>query len=181
MARESKQALSYAAIAVALAGARDREERRYDLLGDAMRSAVDRLVDLASYRYLGVDPFSLEPLFSDSSGARRSFDALPTRARHLVAFAALSVRVLWAAYPEHDPRESEGLVAIDDIELYQDSQALTRLGLALREALPAVQWVVTTSSPVLAASAEAGEVIALRRLGESDSVAVFAGDEALIH
>jgi hypothetical protein len=181
LARESKQALSYAAIAVALSGARDREERRYDLLGEAMRSAVDRLVDLAGFRYLGVDPLSLEPLFSDGGGQRRSFDALPTRARHLVAFGALAVRVLWAAYPEHDPRECEGIIAIDDVELYHDNQALVRLGPALKEALPAAQWIVTTSSPVLAASVDAGEVVALRRLGESESVAVFAGDEAMVH
>lgn len=181
LARDTKQSLAYAAIAVALAGARDREERRYDLLGDAMRSAVDRLVDLAGYRYLGLDPFSLEPLFADASGQRRAFDVLPTRARHLAAFAALSVRALWAAHPEHDPRDAEGVVAIDDVELYQDSQALARIGSALREALPRVQWILTTSSPVLAASVEASEVVALRRLSEGDAVAVFAGDEALIH
>jgi len=181
LARETKQALAYAAIAVALAGARDREERRYDLFGDAMRAAVDRLAELAGFRYLGVDPHSLEPLFAEGSGPRRPFDALPTRARHLVAFAALSVRVLWAAYPEQDPRDSEGLIAIDDVELYQDNHALGRLGAALREALPAAQWILTTASPVLAASAEAGEVIALRRVSQGDTVAVFAGDEALIH
>lgn len=181
LGRESKQALAYASIAVALAGARDREERRYDLLGEAMQSAVDRLVGLVGFRYLGVDPFSLEPLFSDVRGQRRGFDALPTRARHLTAFAALAVRALWAAHPELDPREVEGVVAIDDVELYQDNQTLARLGSALREALPHVQWVITTSSAALAASVEASEVIALRRLGESDAIAVFAGDDAVIH
>ncbi|MFT3723985.1 MAG: hypothetical protein QM773_10390 [Hyphomonadaceae bacterium] len=181
LARETKQALAYAAIAVALAGVRDREERRYDLLAEAMRGAVDRLADLAGYRYLGLEPHSLEPVFAESSGQRRSFDALPTRARHLVAFAALSVRVLWAAYPEQDPRDSEGVIAIDDIELYQDNAALARVGSALREALPAAQWILTTSSPVLAASAAASEVLALRRLSQGDAVAVFAGDDAVIH
>lgn len=181
LGRESKQALAYASIAVALAGARDREERRYDLLGEAMRSAVDRLLRLAGFRYLGIDPFSLEPLFADERGERRGFDALPTRARHLAAFGALPVRALWAAHPERDPREVEGVVAIDDVELYQDNQTLAGLGAALREAVPSVQWIVTTASPALAASVEASEVIALRRLTENDAIAVFAGEDAVIH
>ncbi|MFZ5894547.1 MAG: hypothetical protein ACOY0T_26020 [Myxococcota bacterium] len=181
LARECKQALAYASISSALAGVRDREERRYDLLADGMRSAVTRLVELAGFRYLGIDPHSLEPVFAEGSGQRRSFDALPTRARHLAAFAALSVRALWAAYPDQDPRDSEGVVAIDDVELYQDNHALGRLAAALRDALPGTQWIVTTSSPVLAASVEAGEVVALRRVAEGEAISVFAGDEALIH
>jgi hypothetical protein len=98
-----------------------------------------------------------------------------------VAFAALAVRVLWAAYPDQDPRDCEGVIAIDDVELYQDNHSLGRLPAALREALPAAQWILTTASSVLAASAEAGEVIALRRISQGDAIAVFAGDEALIH
>jgi hypothetical protein len=181
LARETKQALAYAAIAPALAGPEQGDERRFDLLGEAMRSAVDRLADLAGFRYLGLDPLSFEPLFAEPRQRRLPFDALPTRARHLVAFAALSVRVLWAAYPDQDPRESEGVVAIDDVELYQDSAVLSRLAGALREALPAAQWILTTASPVLASSSQVSDVVAFRRLREGEAVAVFAGEHALTH
>jgi hypothetical protein len=181
LARETKQALAYAAIAPALAGPPKADEPRFDLLGEAMRSAVDRLVDLAGFRYLGIDPLSFEPLFAEQRERRLPFDALPTRARHLVAFAALSVRLLWAAYPEQDPRESEGVIAIDDVELYQDNAVLSRLAGALREALPAAQWILTTASPVLASSSKVSDVVAFRRLREGDAVAVFAGEQALTH
>jgi hypothetical protein len=181
LGRETKQALAYSAIATALAGEKECEGRRFDLLGRAMRSAVDRLTDLAGFRYLGIDPLSFEPLFTEQRERRVSFDALPTRVRHLVAFAALGVRVLWAAYPDQDPRESEGVIMIDDVELYQDAPVLARLAGALREALPAAQWIVTTASAVLASSSAASEVVALRRLHEGDAVAVFAGEEARTH
>lgn len=181
LARETKQALAYAAISEALSGANARDERRFDLLGAAMRAAVDRLSDLVGLRYRGVDPHSLEPVFTENGTRQIPFDALPTRARHLVAFGALSVRVLWAAYPDQDPRESEGVVAIDDVDLYQDAAVLAKLAPALREALPQAQWLLTTASPQLAASVAEGEVIALRRLGDSEGVGVFSGQGALTH
>jgi hypothetical protein len=181
LARETKQSLAYAAIAAVLAGAEERDGRRFDLLAEAMRAAVDRLGELGGFRYLGIDPLSFEPIFAAASGRRLAFDALPTRVRHLLAFAALPVRLLWAAYPDQDPRESEGVIAIDDVELYQDDAALARLGAAVREVLPRAQWLLTTASPVLAASAAVSEVIALRRLDEGDRVAAFAGQQGVTH
>lgn len=181
LSRDTKQALAYAAIAEALSSPRSRQHRRFDLLGAAMQAAVDRLVDLAGFRYRGIDAGSLEPLFEAPHGKAVSFDALPTRARHLAAFAALSVRVLWAAYPDQDPRDAEGVLAIDDIELHQDEATLGRLAGALREAFPAAQWLITTASPVVASSAAVSEVLTLRRLDDSDAVAVFSGAEARTH
>jgi hypothetical protein len=173
--------LAYSAIAQALPSPDERSLRRFDLLGEAMRSAVDRLAGLSGFRYLGIDPLTFEPEFAEQRHRRLPFDALPTRVRHLIAFVALPVRVLWAAYPDQDPRESEGVIAIDDVELYQDAATLSRLAAALTEALPAAQWILTTASPVLAASSTARDVVALRRLREGDAVAVFAGEQALTH
>jgi len=186
LARETKQALAYAAISSALALPKPRGERCFDLLGAAMHSAVDTLLQPVGCSYRGIDPFSFEPMFSVQGSERElPFDALPTRARHLAAFAALSVRTLWAAYPDHDPRESEGVIAIDEVDLHQDSQVQQQLLRAFREALPGVQWVFTTSSPVLASSADARTVLALRPLpvggGATEAVRVFAGDQARTH
>jgi hypothetical protein len=200
LARETKQALAYAAIAAALAPAipaAKNLEKRFDLLGQAMHSAVDALLELVGVRYRGLDPLSFEPLFA-SQGRELPFDALPTQMRHLAAFAALSVRTLWAAYPDRDPRESEGVIAIDDVDLHQDAQVQQRLVSALRAALPEAQWILTTASPTMAGSADARSVLALRRLapageaqGEGEVVSeggqstprirVFAGDHARTH
>jgi hypothetical protein len=182
LARESKQALAYAAIASALSAPGELGERRFDLLGSAMQSAVNTLVGLCGFSYRGVDPLSLEPIFaSQGQGRALSFDALPTRARHLVAFAALGVRTLWAAYPDQDPREAEGVIAIDEVDLHQDAQVEQKLLPALRAALPEAQWILTTTSPVLAGVADARSVLALRHLPEGDGVRVFAGEQARTH
>jgi len=101
LARETKQALAYAAITAALA--RDRSKGSFLRLGDAMAKIVDSVIELAGYTYSGIDPASFEPTFKGEDGQLLTFDGLPTRVRHLVAFGALTVRALWAAYPEGDP------------------------------------------------------------------------------
>ena len=180
LARETEQALAYAAITSALCESGAVPERRFDLLGAAMHSAVDTLVELCGLSYQGLDPLSFEPLFS-GQGRTLAFDALPTRARHLVAFAALGVRTLWAAYPHQDPRDAEGVIAIDEVDLHQDAQVQHKLLPALRAALPEAQWILTTASPVVAGAADARSVLALRQLPEGDGVRVFAGEQARTH
>jgi predicted ATP-binding protein involved in virulence len=146
-----------------------------------MTSAVDRLVALAGLSYVGLDAASFEPTFMTADGRSLSFDALPTRARHLVAFAALSVRVLWSAYPGRDPRASEGVVAIDEVDAHQDPAIQAALVSALSEALPGVQWILTTTSPVVAGSCDTRDVLALRRLPRTTRVELYVGSEARTH
>jgi hypothetical protein len=150
-------------------------------VGRAMHVAVNQLVELVGFEYRGLDPRSFEPGFRDESGRLRAFDALPTRARHLVAFAALTVRTMAAAYPLRDPLEAEGLVLIDEVDLYQDESNLQRLLPALRAALPAVQWVLTTSSAAAAGAADTRDVLALRRTPDRNRVEVFVGSDARTH
>ena len=180
LARETKQALAYAVIAAALAEPSAAGERRFDLLGAAMQRAVNVVLALVGMSFRGLDPLSLEPLFV-GHGREVAFDALPNRVRHLVALMALAVRTLWAAYPDRDPTESEGVIAVDEVDLHQDPQVLHNLLSALKEALPGVQWILSTSSATLAASAEARAVLALRPLPEGLGVRVFAGDHARTH
>ena len=98
-----------------------------------------------------------------------------------MAFAALSVRTLWAAYPDQDPRVSEGVIAIDDVDLHQDAHVQQAMVATFRQALPEAQWILTTASPVVAGAAEARAVLALRPLPEAEGVRVFAGDQARTH
>ncbi|MEM7156903.1 MAG: hypothetical protein AAF799_28895 [Myxococcota bacterium] len=189
LTRETKQALAYAAISSALvprsqrerhdAGGRGRIDTR--LLGSAMHETVDTMVRLGGFAYQGLDPLSFEPRFSSPGGRQLSFDALPTRTRHLVAYAAITIRTLFAAYPTIDPRTAQGVVAIDDAELHQDASVLAELIPTLRAALLGVQWIFTTSSPQLAAAAAPGQVVALRRLDEDDEVTLFRDEHARTH
>lgn len=181
LSRETKQALAYAEIGSALAQAGNDKGRRLDLLGSAMRHSLASLLALVGFSYRGLDAASFEPMFLDAEGRERTFDALPTRVRHLVAFAALPVRMLFAAYPGSDPAECEGVVAIDEADLHQDPATLLGLVTALNRALPRVQWILTTSSSLLAASADARDVLALRRLPDGDRVELCVGEAARTH
>lgn len=181
LSRETKQALAYAEIGAALVEKRPTtSEVRLDALGAAMLSVVDRLVGLSGFNYQGLDAVSWEPMFRSPDGTQLPFDALPTRARHLVAFGALTVRMLWSAYPDRDPRIAEGVVLIDEADLHQDASVALKLPGALRAALPSVQWILTTHSPVLASGAGAGEVLALRT-GAEGRVELHAGPSATTH
>jgi hypothetical protein len=194
LTREVKQALAYAGIAAALVPQSQRERNelrartsspgRYDdlrVLGTAMHEMVDALVALVGLRYVGIDPTSLEPTFATAGGRAIPFDRLPTGARHLVAFAALPIRTLWAAYPGCDPRECEGVVAIDEIEAHQDATVLDHLIPTLRRLMPRIQWILTTTSPSIAASCHTSDILALRRVPEDERVELFVGPEARTH
>ncbi len=181
LGRETKQALVYAAISSAVAKTSDRPSSDHTLLGHAMRRAVNELTGLHGIRYVGIDPGSLEPEFELPSGDVVPFDRLPNRVRHLVSFAALPVRVLWAAYPGRDPRQGQGVFGIDQVELHQDAAVQTEIGAALRRALPAAQWILTTASPTVAMSCDRSELIALRRDGDEPAGELSVDDAALLH
>ena len=167
LTRETKQVLAYAGIARALGGQR-AEYTHLERFDAAVREVVDVMLAPFGFTYAGVSPLSLEPEATDASGRVVAFDALPRAARHLVAFGALSLRALFAAYPHSDdPRDREGVVAIDDVDAQQDPSMLRVLVPLLRSALPNVQWILTTSSAQLAMACAPGEVVALRRTDTS--------------
>jgi predicted ATP-binding protein involved in virulence len=181
LARETKQSLSYAAIVGALAGPTPHDQaRRLAALSMSMTTAVNELVALAGFEHIGLDPVSLEPRFQTERGSVVAFDSLPAGARHLVAYAALPVRAHWAACPSRDPRESEGIVLIDEVDLHQDVSVKARLIAGLQRALPSVQWIVTTACHVVASSCEADAIVALRK-AEAGRVEVFTDSAARTH
>jgi len=188
LTRDTKQALAYAELAGALAArgpsglAAETEEPAANtrLLSDAMRGVMNQVGEVGGFAYLGLDPLSFEPVFRNGARAR-TFDELPTHCRHLVAIAALAVRAAWSAYPGENPVACEAVVAIDEVELYQDMPAQAALVPALRSALPNVQWLVTTGSDLVAGSVASSEVLALRRMEDEGSVEIFTGIDALTH
>jgi len=184
LARPTKQVLSYASIAAALS-ARDTpgtpEAARAAAFDRALSGAVTRLTALADYKYIGPDPATLEPIFERPGGVAVRFDDLPTGARHLASFAALPLRTLHAAYPDRDPLDAEGVVLVDDVEIHLDPTVLDPLATALREAIPRVQWIVTTASRVVAGGCEPSHVMVLRQMPVTAKIELFAGDLAVIH
>ncbi|MFT3765807.1 MAG: hypothetical protein QM820_09850 [Minicystis sp.] len=181
LARETKQILTFSAISAALS--RDSggpPAPRAAGLDRALRDALDVLLDGSGAAYLGPSPLRLEPLFSYDD-REVELDNLPRSLRHRVAFAALTLRALAAAYPGRDPREGEGVVLIDDLEVEQDGRAQKDLPSLLRRALPRVQWIVTTASPHVAMGCDANEVMALRRMPGSRAVELHQGEAAVMH
>jgi hypothetical protein len=167
LTRETKQVVAYAAVGAAL-GAGSAEFDHLTRFEAALREVIDMVLEPFDLAYAGVNPTSLEPQARSRRGQLVPFDAMPRAARHLVAFVALPLRALFAAYPGSDaPREREGVVAIDDAESQQDPSVLRMLVPLLRRALPNVQWLLATASTQLALACDAGEVIALRRTSSS--------------
>jgi hypothetical protein len=180
LARETKQCLSYATITKSLEK-KAPFGRRFERLANAMEQAVNTLSALVGNRWVGIDPLTLEPVFEGPIGGTSGFDTLSTRARNLIAFAALTVRALWAAFPERDPLETEGVVAIDEADLYLDPAVQTKLVDALREALPRVQWILTTTSPFVASSCDALSTVTLRQRLSGPGVELYTNELARIH
>lgn len=178
LTREVKQALAYAAIVRALP---QSDNERHHSLGDAMADIVSALAQLGHLKYAGLDPRTLEPRFLDPESRSISFDGLPTHLKHCVAFGALTVRALWNAYPGIDPRRAEGVVAIDEIDLHQDTASASRLMDVLAQQLPAIQWILTTRSSELLACREKSETLALRRLEPHGHISVHVGPDAQVH
>ncbi|APR88015.1 hypothetical protein A7982_13364 [Minicystis rosea] len=181
LARETKQVLSLSGIQAALARTTGgAQAARATALDHAVREALDVLLDGSGATYLGPSPARLEPLFA-YEGREVELDDLPRSLRHRVAFAALPLRALAAAYPGRDPREGEGVVLIDDLEVEQDPRSQKELPSLLRRALPRVQWIVTTASPSVAMGCDVNEVMALRRMPGSSAVELHQGDAAVMH
>jgi hypothetical protein len=178
LTREVKQALTYAAIVRVLP---DASAERHRQLGDAMGKLVASLSAVFGFAYSGLDPASLEPMFTSPQGAYVPFDGLPTAVKHAVAFGALTLRALWAAYPGLNPELAQGFVAIDQLELHQDAAVASTLIDRLSSALPHVQWLITTRSTELLTTRNPEECIALRRLDAQGTVSVHQGRDAHVH
>lgn len=181
LARGVKQVLAYAGLSRALAQQQGDDATASENLGSAMDCAVSCVAALCEFSYRGLDPLTFEPRFEGPNGEVLRFDALPNQVRNLVSLVALPVRALWAAFGGADPRQSAGVVVIDDAELYLSRSVAGGLVDALRTSLPAVQWILATGSAELASSVDADTLKTLRRAPNTDTVEVHVGRGAITH
>lgn len=182
LTRAVKLILAYAKLSSALAGDR-RGEAGADprSLGAAIDAGMGELLAPVGHLYRGLDPRTFEPRFETPTGELLPFDALAMQVRQLVAIVALSTHQLWVAHRGADPRECEGVVLIDDVDLHLSAGTQLELLPRLRRVLPRVQWVVSTNSPVLAHSVSVGELVTLRRDAESARIQAYEGELSLTH
>jgi hypothetical protein len=175
LTRETKQILSYAAIAHALEAR--TETLHVTHLDEALREIAAVVLEPFGLRYEGADPRTLEPVFGEGA----TFDELPKGARHLLAIGAIGARALFGAYAgdESPVRDREGVIIVDDVESQQDAALLRHLPALLQRALPRVQWILTTASTAVTMGCDRGEVLALRRAG--DTLELHEGPLATLH
>jgi hypothetical protein len=180
LSRDTKQVLSYAAIAAALA-AKGEEAERFAAFEQSLREVCDVLLEPFGVAWQGANPTTLEPSFL-RSGDTVAFEDLPKGARQLTAIGALTTRALFGAYDASvPPRDREGVVLVDDTELHQDQTVQRHFASLIVRALPRVQWILTTASPSVAAGCEPEQLVALRRMATTQSVELHEGPLALIH
>ncbi len=109
------------------------------------------------------NPLRFDVMGKDRVGAMD----LPDGFRSSVAWLADLCAVWCEQQPdptaEVDPKSIEAIVLIDEIDLHLHPTLQRALVPRLRKALPKVQWVVTTHSPLVLANFDANEIIALDR------------------
>ena len=139
----------------------------------ALKEAIDHLLAPFHCRLFGIDPLTWEarferyhPSISPNAEARRDiidFSQLSHAEKILVSYICIPFKTLLAAYQGEDPRLGEALILLDDAELGLPEWYLPELAPRLKQALPAVQWLLTTSSAELASAQLPGELFSLRK------------------
>jgi ABC-type branched-subunit amino acid transport system ATPase component len=133
-----------------------------------------RLVQEIFENELTVEPENGSPLlrFGVSEKDRIVAIDLPDGFRSSAAWLA-DLCATWcerrpAVAASRDPRQIEAIVMIDEIDLHLHPGLQRELVPRLRKALPKVQWIVTTHSPLVLANFDFNEIIALDRDAEGN-------------
>lgn len=190
LTRPVKQILSYASFGAAMSRANRQDPQvlgggagsmAIELLDQALRVALDRLLVEQALCYVGADAGTFEPMFRFSHGGLLLFDQLPQQARHLIAPVVLAMHHFWTSANGADPRAVQGVIVIDDAEQHLSEATQEFVLVRYREILPQAQWLVGTTSWRIAASVRSGEVVALRQQMQTGTVDPYQGHLSLTH
>lgn len=142
--------------------------------GDSSSTGVfDMLLRLLD-QVFGGEEVGLGRPFVDSRSNRLSFERegavvdaveLPDGFRAVVSWLADLCSAWYRLHPDggDDPSAITGIVMVDEIDLHLHSRLQRLLVPRLRKALPGVQWIVTTHSPLILTSFEREELVLLDR------------------
>ena len=181
LTRKVKQVLAFAELASTQIGSAQFDGVDPRVLRRAIHMAMACLLPLVGLRYEGIDPLSFEPLFETGDGRLCHFDELAKQSRHILAFGALTAHALWLGSGGEDPYQVRGVVCIDEIEIHLQDRVVGGLIDALVDAFRGVQWIITTSSSLVAASVDAASLLALRRMPGKSEVRLFVEEQAQTH
>jgi hypothetical protein len=181
LTRKVKQVLAFAELASAQIGGAQFDGIDPRVLRRGIHMAMACLLPLVGVRYEGIDPLSFEPLFESADGRLCHFDELAKQSRHVVAFGALTAHALWLGSGGEDPHQVRGVVCIDEIEIHLQDRVVGGLIDALTDAFRGVQWIITTSSSLVAASVDAANLLALRRMPGQTEVHLYLQELAQTH
>ena len=122
--------------------------------------------------------------FTDGNGAEVAIEELSDGYRSILSLILELIRQLASHYgPEHvfDPSSktviAPGIVLIDEVDAHLHPSWQRRIGLFLRACFPAIQFIVTTHSPLVCQAAEVGTVFQLPRPGTSKEGRLVTGAE----
>jgi hypothetical protein len=181
LTRKVKQVMAFAELSAAQLGGAQFDGPDPRRLRSAIHMAMACILPLVGIRYEGIDPLSFEPLFETADGRLCHFDELAKQARHVIAFGALTAHALWAGSGGEDPHQVPGVVCIDEVEIHLQDRVVSGVIDALTDAFRQVQWVITTSSSLVAACVDSNNLLALRRLPGQVEVQLYVEELAQTH
>lgn len=123
-------------------------------------------------------------VFTDGNGAEVAIEELSDGYRSILSLILELIRQLASHYgSEHvfDPTSktvvAPGIVLIDEVDAHLHPSWQRRIGLFLRACFPAIQFIVTTHSPLVCQAAEVGTVFQLPRPGTNEEGRMVTGAE----
>ncbi len=123
-------------------------------------------------------------IFNDGNGADVAIEELSDGFRSILSLILELIRQLALHYGSEHVFDSTstkviapGIVLIDEVDAHLHPSWQSRIGLFLRACFPAIQFIVTTHSPLVCQAAEVGSVFQLPRPGTGDEGRMVRGVE----
>ncbi len=137
--------------------------RDFDLQDPQLRAVREAVAAvMPGYERLRIERDPTPAMVATKDGTELRLDQLSDGERNLIALVGdLARRMVLADPAAESPRETEGLVLIDELEQHLHPAWQRRVIPALRRAFPKTQLVVTTHSPQVISSVPESAVIVL--------------------
>jgi hypothetical protein len=134
---------------------------------DEVTALLAQLLALTPYRFSARRDRTGHYLFEDQAGLALPLYQLSGGTRAFIGWVADLLHHLEASCPRGTPLKLQpGMVLIDEIDLHLHPAAQLRLVPVLAAALPRVQFVLSTHSPLVVGGLDIANILVLRRAGQ---------------